>query len=476
MIVFELKATQIKKIIKVVLLLFVLCPLVTGHVFALSSPDLNGDGCIDGYDLSILQSNFGLNNATLSEGDVDSDNNVDIRDVAVLARDWKTSCDTTLPCPALQGIVNTLYDASPTIQKCIDAAISSKTNKIVELPAGVYNLASQLRSTKATSTFRITTKGKLTTDTPCTEDSTDCAELRAINTFNTDGKSDNGLLSLVGKSIVIDHVVVNGNKQARGDSVAAARCKESGGVSGSNMSVNGNAIQILNSVSKNALCGFGLNALGKNILVKYDSFISNGNHQIPGMWANGVTSYENNDGFRVLYSRFVDNTGMHIQLGAALKQKVQHNAIQNSSDISAGAYAGIVLYDYGKATNNPTYADSVVSLNTIDCSATRNCGFGILLGSDPWSVVRPLHVTSATVNSNTITNAQVGILLDDASGNTLKSNKVTWTDANLKTTKTSCGDKAAGLYVMGSESVNNIFGNQKYTTFDFNGCIANWPF
>lgn len=473
---FELKIVQTKKILKVVLFIILLCPFLSGHVFALSSPDLNSDGCIDSYDLSIMQSNFGLANATLSEGDVDDDKNIDIRDVAVVARDWSTSCDTTLACPGLQSVVNTPYDATPTIQKCIDAAIASKTNKVVELLPGFYNLASQLRSTKTTSTFRLITKGKLTTDAPCTEVSTDCAELRATNTFNADAKSDNGLLALVGKSIVMDHVVVNGNKQARMDSVAAARCKDSGGVSGSNISVNGNAIQILNSVSKNALCGFGLNILGKNILVKNDSFVSNGNHLLPGMWANGVSSYENNDGLRVLYSRFIDNTGMHIQLGAALKQKVQHNTIQNSSDSLAGAYAGIVLYDYGKATNNPTYTDSVVSLNTIEGGTTRNCGFGILLGSDPWNVVRPLHVTSATINSNTITDAQVGILLDDATGNTLKSNKVTWTDQNLKTTKTSCGEKASGLYVAGSESVNNIFGNQKYVTMDFDGCIANWPF
>jgi hypothetical protein len=472
-----MKTKKSKHILAIFSLLLLLANSFTARpVFALASPDLNSDGCVDDSDMAVMQTNFGSVDATETEGDLDGDKNIDVRDTAILTHGWNTTCQKPVTCLGLQDVLNTTKDATPVIQKCINDAIASKTNKIVELLPGTYTLYSHLVTTKATNVFRLVTKGKPSTSPPCEYTATStCAELIASSDFNADGKNDGGLLSLTGRTIILDHIVVNGNKQARANSTAAAKCSQNTGASGYNMSLVGNAFQFTNSVSKNALCGSGLNLVGKNILIKTSAVVYNGTHNANNMWANGVTSYENNDGLRILSSTFIDNTGIQIMLGSAPKQKVQKNTIQNSSDPLAGAFAGIALYDWATATNSPTYTKTVVSSNTIDCSTSRNCGFGIILGSDPWQVNRPLHVTAATVNANTITDAQVGLLVDDATGNIVKNNTAKWTDASKTTAQTSCGQKTSGLYVVGSESLNNDFGTRKFTTLNFDGCVANWP-
>lgn len=467
------RRTHIKKIFILFFLLSLVCAPSASFVFSATSPDLNGDGCVDTSDFLLLSSQFSISNPTT--GDLNADGKVNIKDVGLLMSGWTTSgnCQSTVACPQLINVVNTNKDASSVIQKCLNQAFSGKT---LALPPGVYMIGRQLRSSKSTNTFTLTTQGKTQNSPACSYGITnDCAELRATANFDADGKSDYGVVGLKGKNIILDHIVVNGNKAARANSTAAVRCANDDTIAGININVAVNGFQFLNSVSRNTLCATSLGIVGTNIVIKNSAFVANGTHNKNMMWSDGITSSDNNNGLHVINSTFIDNTDVHLIVGPGKNIKVQGNTFSHSPDPATGSFAALAIYDWGLATNNPSYAGSSFSGNTINCGSTRNCGFGILLGSDPWITVRPLHVQQATVVNNVVSDAQVGILVNEATQNMVKNNSASWSNpAQSATTRTTCGTKSAALYAMGNMSSGNDFGGQLFTSLDFDHCIPNW--
>lgn len=439
----------------------------SSSVQAATPPDINADGCVDNADVQALQSGFSPNS---------------VESLAAVMHSWGAGCQgAVVSCPKLAADVNTGKDATKDINDCINIASSGGT---VALPAGVYTVNSQVRNlAHRTDTFTITTLGKKPTDPPCSYGAThDCAEIRASATYNNDGKSDYGVVAFLGTNITLDHVVINGNKTARVNSNAWKRCNKANTsqgdtAAGYNINIDVSGFKFTNSVSKNGLCASGLAIVGQNILIQKSAIVYNGTHNVNMMWADGVTSSDNNDGLQVLNSTFIDNTDVQLIVGPSKNVKIQNNTIINSTDPAGGSFGALALYDWPVVTtNNPNFAGSVVSNNSINCSPTRNCGFGLLVGGDPWGKVRPMHVSQATVTGNTVIDGQAGISVDDATQNVIKNNTSTWTDPARTTLKANCGVRQSGTYIVGNDSSGNDFGGQVYKNINLDNCIANWPF
>lgn len=437
------------------------------NVSAAAAPDVNSDGCVDAQDVQAMQPGFTPNQ---------------IDNLAIVMRNWEAGCQSqVVACPKLAQDVNTGRDASQDINDCINVAVSGK---VVELPPGVYTVNSQVHNLAHRSdTFTLRTKGKKPSDPPCSYGAVhDCAEIRASNDFNADGNSDYGVAAFLGTNITIDHVVINGNKTARINSNAWQRCNQANTPAGDtaagyNITIDVSGFKFTNSVSKNSLCATGLGLTGQNILVQNSAFVYNGTHNVNMMWSDGLTSGNNNDGLQVLNSTFIDNTDVQLIIGPSKNQKIQGNTIVNSNDPAGGSFGGLGVYDWPVAsTNNPNYAGSIVSGNTINCSSTRNCGFGLLVGGDPWGKFRPIHVSQVTVTGNTIIDGQAGISVDDATQSVIKNNVSTWTDPSRNTLKANCGTRTSAPYTIGNDSNGNDLGGQVYQNINLDNCIANWPF
>jgi len=57
------------------------------------------------------------------------------------------------------------------------------------------------------------------------------------------------------------------------------------------------------------------------------------------------------------------------------------------------------------------YTGTTISNNTIDCGPNYRCGFGLLVGGDPWYQV---NTYGGSIHDNTIKNAKEGLVIDDA--------------------------------------------------------------
>jgi hypothetical protein len=87
---------------------------------------------------------------------------------------------------------------------------------------------------------------------------------------------------------------------------------------------------------------------------------------------------------------------------------VQNNAISQPGQV---VFAGLMLDNFNNGTAGD-FVGAIVTGNTVDCSAARNCHFGINLGPHPWYL--SANIFGGDVHGNTVTSARQGINADGA--------------------------------------------------------------
>ncbi|MFZ2456212.1 MAG: hypothetical protein WAX07_07030 [Candidatus Altiarchaeia archaeon] len=304
-------------------------------------------------------------------------------------------------CSALAPYSGTTTDTSSVIQACIDAEASGGT---VELPAGKYFLDRQVKINAKPVTLKTREK---TTDTPrCTYGQlNDCAELIASRSLADCG----GLLDVAYAGSVIDHIIINGNKDGRRGASAESYCKASNTCPGYNMRLRCSGCTFTNSVSENALCGTGMEVSGRNdnVHVTNSLFAFNGIHDSSMLWADGLTVHDcSNSVFTGNY--FVDGTDIDFIFGGCQNCIIQNNSIRHTNQFRGAAFASLMIHAWSSTSGN--YTGTVLSNNAIDCEEKKRCGFGLYLGADAWYTTNSY---GGSFHDNTVTNAQQGVVLDD---------------------------------------------------------------
>src|SRR5437868_3920538 len=80
------------------------------------SGDLNGDGTVNVFDLSILLSNWGTSDAT---ADINRDGTVNIFDLSTLLSHWGQTGPTPTPTPSTSASPTPTPSSSPTSYSCV---------------------------------------------------------------------------------------------------------------------------------------------------------------------------------------------------------------------------------------------------------------------------------------------------------------------------------------------------------------------
>ncbi|MBW2528725.1 MAG: hypothetical protein JRI23_31410 [Deltaproteobacteria bacterium] len=369
---------------------------------------------------------------------------------------------TVTVCEAARSLAGSQTDATAAIQGCIDAAAS---RDVVELPAGAYRIDAQL--TISSSPIWLRTEGTDPTTPPCAVDNHACAELSASTSFADTG----GILRLSAAGTVVDHIVLNGNKSTRAATTSGTECGAMNNQYGHNMRISASDCALLSSVSKNALCGTGLEVEGvrDRIVVWQSAIVDNGVHDQQGMWADGVTIHDARYS-TVANNTFVDNTDVDLIFGGCERCLILDNTIRHSGSFSGSSFAALMIHAWPTTSGN--FNEAHTTGNVIDCGASRHCGFGLLLGSDAWYVT---NVYGGHAYRNPVSNAQIGVALDDIHDAAVFDNRV---ENPATTTDTSCGTRAAHAYTTGSGTYNidttrETMGST-YTNTDYDGCIPNW--
>lgn len=378
---------------------------------------------------------------------------------------------TTRVCNQLAGYGNADRDAGAIIQSCIDTTPVGHT---LELPPGKYLTSQQITIRTA---IRMRTQGKSEEMAPCSyQDNHDCAEIRAsgnyyvklgIVTFNNEASGGQ-----------LDHIVVNGNRQARRLSQAGRDCAS--GVTnhyGFNLIVGCANCKITNNVSKFALCGTGLGInTTDNITVSRNFVVSNGIHDSSNLWSDGLTA-GNLFNSTITENTMIDNTDVDFILGGCENCVIQNNTVLHTNSVANSSFAAMMLFNFtGAGQGNFTGSD--ISGNTIDCGSGKNCGIGLYIGADAWSTAPELVIFGGSVHNNFVRNAQAGFVVDKITGEMeIYDNTVENSGGRFNT---SCGMKTMTAYSIDNHSAGLINRSRDsipastYSRIEFDGCIPNW--
>ena len=291
--------------------------------------------------------------------------------------------------------------AAAVLQDCLDRAPAYSS---IEIPPGTYVLHRQVVVSRPVT---IRTAGSGGTGLSCRAAPERCATLMA----SPDLFDSLGFLLVRGTSgVTLEHLVLDGNRDARLASTAAQFCRLGRTATGFNAAVVdcvGCALDDL--VSQNALCGTAMAWSGAQASIRRSEFRNNGDAATARMWADGLTAVYAPES-EIRENVFVDNSDIGLIIGHAARSRVEQNLVVQRTQ---RAFAGLMLDNFhsNDLSFRGDFRGAVIAANTVDCAA-QLCVFGIQVGPGPWYPTR--NIVGGELRGNDVRGATVGINVDGA--------------------------------------------------------------
>ncbi|MFL5814387.1 MAG: DUF4214 domain-containing protein [Bdellovibrionia bacterium] len=367
-------------------------------------------------------------------------------------------------CNELAAYGGTGRNAADVILACIH---QTPAGGILELPAGLYTIANQITFDRS---ITLRTQGRTDSKICDYELGLDCAVLIADPNLNVQF----GLMNNTQPNVTIDHIVLDGNREARiGTSTGAAiaqNCSKDN-TPGYNAVSSGAGFSFINSVSKHAICGTGMGPSGDRLTVQNSAFVENGDHR--GVWSDGLTVGDASNS-KFIGNIFISNSDVDFIFGGCKNCVIQNNVIKHSTHYRYGSFAAFMTHAWPNGATSGDYAGSDISGNQIDCGAARGCGFGMMLGADPWYQAK--YYGGGDYHDNVVSNAQEGLIIDHTTASIrVRNNSVQ--NAGGGTNTGGCGFRGTESYDVSPNSIVDFSGDgvgaSSYQHVDWKGCIAN---
>jgi hypothetical protein len=365
-------------------------------------------------------------------------------------------------CPDLIALKDSGRSAVTALQSCLASASEGAS---VLLPGGKYLIDSPVVINKAVT---LATKNLTATDSACAAtDTTRCATFMLSSAPQT--TDVRGMIQITANKVNVDHIVVDGDRANPVRQIYSLCRNDATRGQGNNLALDGTDFVMTNSVTRNSPCSTGFEIHASALRFKFvNNFVgNNGAHNENMMWADGLTVHSSEDSL-VDSNTFQNNTDVDLIFGGCQRCTIQNNKIVHTTSFAGSSFAALMLHSWDAAHGN--YTGSVTKNNSIDCSYMRRCGFGILLGSQPW-YDQPYF--GGEVSGNSVNYAMAGLVINDATGSTkLLSNTVTGSGGTFAS---SCGDVNFAAFSISPTSAKYINTNQSgFTSVSYKGCIANW--
>lgn len=321
-------------------------------------------------------------------------------------------------CPALEAIAGTQQDATPILVDCIKRAAHAG---VVEIPAANFVLRTQFRIEKRVT---LKTKGIATGAANCRRlPLATCAMLKV----RMEGRPNPNIMpiEIVSDGVVLTHLVIEGSKAS--SIVADCRLPDRRPLGGG-IRVIGSGFTMRKSILRNFTCYTTMEVLARSKrLVIEDNYIGpNGDHRPGDIWTDGVTIHDSSDAV-VRRNTFIDNTDVQLILGGCRRCRIEDNVFGHSGSFARASFAELMLQAFPSTTGD--YTDTVVTRNRIDCGKKNLCGYGIMIGANPWKTGEnaryPGAMFGGMISQNEISNALIAINIDSPTGPvTIRNNKV----------------------------------------------------
>jgi hypothetical protein len=300
-------------------------------------------------------------------------------------------------CPGVTADAGGVMPASAALQACLDA---TPTGGELALSPGVYRISSLVRVGRG---ITLHTAGVPGNAPACLiEGAPACATLRA----DADLSVARGFVQLEDHDVTVEHIVIDGNRQARLHSEAAQHCAAGTNGPGFNAIAAGcTRCSFVMSATINALCGTGFEWNGRDAFIGGNLVRDNGDHTTHNMWADGITvTFTENA--EVVANYFADNSDVDLILGSNRGGLVHQNQIHHDRQ---DAFAGLMLDNFNDHAPGD-FREARVLENTIACNG--RCDYGIQLGPHPW--YPSSNIRGGMVAANTVDGARMGIDVDGA--------------------------------------------------------------
>ena len=226
-------------------------------------------------------------------------------------------------------------------------------------------------------------------------------------------------VTVAAEGSVLDHLVIQGD---RGSPAHEAGCAGPDRPSGGGLAVAARNVTIAGSVIRDVACYSAVVVFqgADGFRFTGNAVLSNGTHDKRGLWSDGLTLLDGVDDV-VAGNLFRDNTDVQLVLGGCLRCTVARNRIETTEAPGAAAFAGLLVHGWPHTSGD--YDGTSIIANTVDCGPARRCGFGIGVGGRAWY---RSPASGGAITGNTVTRAEVGINVDDATGPvTMADNTVT---------------------------------------------------
>lgn len=305
-------------------------------------------------------------------------------------------------CNALTQFSDGRLDASGALSLCLDR---TPANGTVSLPAGTYRLTHPLVIRRS---LTINTIGSTPNSLPCHTGVGNCAVL-LIDPINL--ALENMMpVQIEADNVKFDRIAIAGASirgKGRICRIPNAR-PNAGGIRVSAVS----GFSITRSVLRDFACYTALEILtgAHDFVIESNTIGPNGNHRPGEEWADGLTVHEAARA-KITRNRFIDNTDVQLILGGCRNCVIEGNRFEHTGPFSSASFAELMIHSWPSTSGD--FTGTVVRNNTIDCGATRLCGFGILVGAEPWYSGRAF---GGLVTDNTVKNARIGLNVDGLTG------------------------------------------------------------
>lgn len=312
-------------------------------------------------------------------------------------------------CSSLSKFANSRLDASAALLDCIDrTAVGGR----LELAPATYVVRRQFRILKP---IVIATAGVADSAPGC--DKLGAGRCATIRVDLDDAPYTNIMpVEIAADGIGLIHLMFEGSSDPR----LRADCKQADRRPlGGGLRVLNSRFTLRKSVLRHFTCYTSMEVLaGSNALTIEDNVIGpNGDHRPGDIWSDGITVHDSEDTV-VRRNLFVDNTDVQLIFGGCRRCRIENNQFRHSGPFSKASFAELMLHAFLNTSGD--YRGTVVSGNVIDCGKSRLCGYGIMIGANPWKAGENRHYPGAMfggiIRDNRISNAMVGINIDSPTG------------------------------------------------------------
>jgi hypothetical protein len=206
-------------------------------------------------------------------------------------------------CPGVTVDPSGVEESSAQFQQCVDATAAGG---VLSVPAGTYNIGTTIQLDHPVT---ITTAGTAGSSGCLSSGGPSCAVLRAGEALAA------YILDMKGSRVVIDHMVIDGNRANRLSGPASQACASGNNQPGININVGGCiGCAFISSGSINAVCGSGQQWVGAECTLTDNLIADNGDHYTKNMWSDGLTLLDG-DGCSVTGNSFSGNSDVNLILG-----------------------------------------------------------------------------------------------------------------------------------------------------------------